>query len=539
MLESVSIQTSSGNFTIPHKQAHNGKVVFDCTGFSSESAKSFDIIIIFKEAISEFRNHDYTWVKANADFIAADFSPKILRLANGQYVQPNLQSGIWEFHKKNPKILLWRFNPENSAPLTAYSGPQNEKKTLQSNRKFDFPIPPAILFSNTAAVEFSRSVNPFSAIACFTDHCDFDTPENLKLQREFFKTNGISTTKGFFLNHFSKRKDNASFQNDASELTQWKNDGHELTYHSLSQSIKPMDESFGDFNNIIPPFPDIPTWIDHGFQPYNFSLFQNNGIPDAAFEASLKSKSITTLWNYIDSGTAASGVINQLNPDDFTLDRFSKGNKNVPFAERLGMMIKNIMFHFYADEKIISKYKNTASSFKKLVFQRKMGSFFTLLGSFFGMTLPILKVFLGWNANKTKPYKLARYTPLIFRHTIAESEFYVFQTLEMVDFKSALHPQNIEKLIREKGVFISHTYFSVPMNYHKGKMFRTADVIDEAVAANFGNLAIKIKNNEIWNPTLNELVVFLANFEKAVLDSDANGNITVANASGLPYRTVN
>ena len=80
----------------------------------------------------------------------------------------------------------------------------------------------------------SRSIKSFSAIACFTDHCDFDTLSNLQLQRTFFKEKDIKVTKGFFLNHFSKRQDNASYERDKMELDLWINDGHELCYHSLS-----------------------------------------------------------------------------------------------------------------------------------------------------------------------------------------------------------------------------------------------------------------------------------------------------------------
>jgi hypothetical protein len=114
----------------------------------------------------------------------------------------------------------------------------------------------------------------------------------------------------------------------------------------------------------------------------------------------------------------------------------------------------------------------------------------------------------------------------------------VFQTLEMVDFRAALHPQNIDKLIQEKGLFIAHTYFSVPMAYHTGRLFKTLDTIDEIVAANFEYLSKKIQNGEVWNPTLKELVDFLSTFEATVLDLDAEGKIVVAHSAGIPNRPI-
>ena len=91
------------------------------------------------------------------------------------------------------------------------------------------------------------------------------------------KVSGISITKGFFLNHFSKRSDNASWQNESDEFKKWVADGHELAYHSLSQSIKSKEESVTDFVN-FKSVANTVTWIDHGYQPYNFSLIENTKI---------------------------------------------------------------------------------------------------------------------------------------------------------------------------------------------------------------------------------------------------------------------
>jgi hypothetical protein len=67
-------------------------------------------------------------------------------------------------------------------------------------------------------------------------------------------------------------------------------------------------------------------------------------------------------------------------------------------------------------------------------------------------------------------------------------------------------------------------------------MFKNPNEIDEIVAKNFSYLGSKIANNQIWNPTLKELVVFLSNFEKTILDVDTDGKIVVMNSSGLSYR---
>ena len=93
-------------------------------------------------------------------------------------------------------------------------------------------------------------------------------------------------------------------------------------------------------------------------------------------------------------------------------------------------------------------------------------------------------------------------------------------------------------MIQKKGVFIAHTYFSVPMSYHKGRMFATSNTIDAVVAENFNYLGAKIISNEIWNPTLAELVLYWSNFESVVFDIDSKGKLFVKNEYDFIYRAV-
>lgn len=538
MIESIFIESKSGKEKSIQGEITFNKFFFDFSEFNSSELQSFDITIVFKFPILSFRNNDFKWVSCKKNRIANEFCPKIIKLDNGFFVQPNISYGIWEINPTHPKTLFWRFNPENSNPITQYTGKENAKKIIQANNFYDFSVPPILLFSNQNAIEFSRSKIPFTAIATFTDHCDFDTIESIQLQRNFLNLNNIKVTKGFFLNHFSKRNDNASFEYNSDELTLWKNEGHELAYHSLSQSLKSIDESKYDFLMFKPPFDDILTWIDHGFQPYNLSLYQNSKIGYNKYSNNLKQKNIHILWNYIDSGTATKGVVNQLNTSDFTLRSFLDGIKELKFKDRISLMIKNIIFHYYAEEKLISYYKNIAGSFKKIIYDKEVNYFFPFIKSFFHLGFPIMKVFIFWNSSKNKTYKLAKYSPLVFKHIIGEHIFYIFQTLEIVDFQKALNNKNIQKLIDEKGIFIGHTYFAAPMKYHTGRMFRQPDQIDLVVAENFMQLGEKVKNKEIWNPTLIVLVNYLSKFEKIVLDVDSEGNIIASEPNDLIYRIV-
>ena len=535
MLHQVTFLSSTHNQILEIAPQENN-VVIDCSLWISEF-QSFDLVVDFDIEIEWFRNHDYTWVDIKQDRIATEFSPKILKLSNGFYVQANICYGIWEVNPKNPKQLLWRFNPEYSNPLTVYEGKNNAKVTKQALSKFNFKQQPILLFSSKDALEFSRSKIPFSAVACFTDHCDFDTVHNLEIQRNFFKEKNIKVTKGFFLNHFSKREDNASAENNFAKISLWENDGHELCYHSLSQSIKNEENSFSDFKNGISPYVTTTVWIDHGFQPYNFSLFQNYNFQENEYEILLKNKGIKLLWNYIDSGSATLGIINQLNPNQFTLGTLWKGSKNESFFKVFQTMLKAIVFHFLNDDKTITQYKLTALHFKKIIYQRQLKQISSFLKNIILLSKAVSSAVFSWNSVKNTSFKLAKYTPLFFKHTIFKEEFIVFQTLEMIDFTSSLSKKNIDLLIKESGIFIAHTYFSDSISYHSGKLINN-NQIDHQAAANFDYVSEKINQKQIWNPTLSQLYKYLQELDEIVFDVDKNGSIFVKNNTELVTRKI-
>ena len=504
---------------------------------------AFDVEITFNDPIEKIRNIDYQWIDADNDFIATNLVPKIIKLSNGFFVQPNSTIGVWEFNKKYKNKISWKFNHPDASALSVYEQISQRKFTTHK-----IAIPTALqknleqlelLFSKEGAIEWSRSKIPFSAVACFTDHCDFDTLENLELQRNLLKDSGVTITKGFFLNHFSKRDDGVSWQNDAEYLKKWIEDGHELAYHSLSQSIKSIEESAADFLN-FKPVENVVTWIDHGYQLYNFSLIENSKIVEKkAYFAKLESTKINAIWNYTDLAVSTTGVINQLNPTHFTLNNYWKGIKGASFFNKIQRFLKNIFYHYYADNNLIGHYKLVSHNFKNIIFNQKLREIPDLIQNSFRVLIPVLKIILFWNYYKNKTYRFAKYNSVIFPYIVNEKRFTVFQTIDMLDLNQSLTPKNIDLLIKEKGLFIGHTYFSVPMKYHTGRMFINENTIDENVAANFMNLGNKIKNGAIWNPTLNELSLFLSKFDEVLLDVDSEGKIMVVNDSDLPFRTVN
>lgn len=357
------------------------------------------------------------------------------------------------------------------------------------------------------------------------------------MQRSFFKDNGVKITKGFFLNHFSKREDNASFENQSEELLQWEKEGHELCYHSLSQSIKSDQESFEDFERFLP-VENVTVWIDHGFQSYNFSLYKQFNKDEVYYETLLSQKSITVLWNYVDCGTSITGVLNQFNTAKLTLSSFKSAIAPFSLKTRAVMLFKNILFHYDNNQKRVRNYIDLLTYSKAFLKHKSIKHFINILKNGLPLLQPICKVFLYWKSQKNVPYKMAKYTPLLFKHRLFEKDFFIFQTIEMVDFKKALCQSNIDELIRESGVFIAHTYFSVDMNHYSGKLFKNDATLDEVVVDNFNYLAQKINDSSIWNPTLIEFVNYLSNFESILLDIDVEGTIFLKNKTAIIFRPV-
>lgn len=279
-------------------------------------------------------------------------------------------------------------------------------------------------------------------------------------------------------------------------------------------------------------------WIDHGYQPYNFSLFENNKISLRNYEAILQEKNIKILWNYIDTGTATNGVINQLNPNHFTLSKFAKGTKKESKIKQTQDLIKNIVFHYLNDEKTIKSYKLTAQNFKKIRYQKNIKAIPSFFADFFMLVKKISSVLFNWKNSKDKPFKVAKYSPLFFKHTIFKEEITIFQTVEMIDFSKSLSQNNVDLLIEESGICIAHTYFSDTINYHKGKLLTTNNEINPEVNTNFDYLKLKIKEQKIWNPILSELHNYLQQFENVQLQLDSENNITLLNSGSLIYRKI-
>ncbi|PNQ72089.1 hypothetical protein C1T31_13365 [Hanstruepera neustonica] len=534
MVESINLIIGKKSKKCLFDKHHDFKITIDSSFLESRSCT---IEIVFNCDIIQFRNHDYTWVAVTKNHIANWHSPKIIKLENNQLIQANQQLGVWEVDASQKHILLWHLNPRYSKPLAQYDL-DNSKRIVDGFHIDALTTSLGLLFVKDYGIEISRSQVPFSAVTCFTDHCDFDSVENLKQQRAFFKKYQVKLTKGFFLNHYSKHDFSASYEHHSEEYKKWLDDGHELAYHSFSQSIKPISDSLNDFQNFKQVLPSISTYIDHGFQPYNVSLYKNYEQINNDYGTVLNERGVKNLWNYVDTGTAVKGVINQINPNQFTLDTFRRGIADLDWKTRQSMFIKNTIFHYFNNDYSLHLYRFIARYFKTIGRKKSFSKHLQLFKNGLKVIRLFIPILFFWQKRKHSIYPLAKFSPVIFKHDITGKSFTVFQTLEMIDFKLGLCQNNLDLLIAERGLFIAHTYFSAPMNYHQGKLFGKVDEIDAQVEKNFDYLSQKIRSKEIWNPTLTELIHYLRQMETIVFDCDSEGQLIVHHQNQLKTRKV-
>lgn len=535
MIQTVKGTDSESTIECGFNRVHEHKYEIDTTGFVSDT---WSVEIRFTEKIKLFRDHDYTWKDLSQTRISNWYSPKVLKLENGLIVQANQQNGVWSVDGGRPEILVWTSSPKESGPLADYQGSGNKKTIRYAKQPRDLTSKPALLSSWKYGVEISRSKVPFSGIVCFTDHCDFDTLENLKVQRAFFKKHGVVTTKGFFLDHYSKRETNASWERNSEELKLWIHDGHELAFHSLSQSIKSMEASIDRFRNFKSPISGIKTWIDHGFQPYNISMTSVFPVSLREYSVPFDRNGIRIFWNYIDSGTAMPGVINQINPRHFTLSRCWKGLKVNHFKKRASFMLRCILLHYYGGGEKSGTYKELARRGKKNNSSGNIKSIWLFMKAIIDVVFTVMKLILSWPRSFRTPFPLAKYGTLFFRQKMVDKEVTVFQTVELVDLKRALSIENLDTLVKECGVIIGHTYFSVPFNYHDGRLIEEDGSVNGQVDKNFAYISHLMAEKKLWNPTLMELEEYLSKLKSLRYDCSPDGGIYVDSDDGYFSRKI-
>lgn len=462
--------------------------------FNQEKIYSVRIEFILKERPIAFRDHDYVWKPCTKLRISNPISPKILKFPGGAFLMANKYLGTWVYDPKTPNLLEWRIWGADLSPTFHY-GADMFRHWYQPEYPFTEEIEVGLI-ETQKPLELSRSKIPFSPVIVFTDHCDFDSQILLEKQREFFKERSIKVTKGFFTCHFSKKGDwNASMERNEAEYIKWVQDGHELAYHSLSQSIlrdkKEEKMLFTSFKS--PQFAQVKTWIDHGYQPYNWT-FQVMSDQKQAFQTHLKDKGICLAWSYYDSSEACWN----LNQNNYQLSSSSK----IMFSKLNFLDKLRVLLYYNGSDTLIVKYRKIAPLIKE------------------GVIIQALRLLNSLSIKLGKDDYIKR-VQIFFN--IGVLDFSFFQTLAIKDWYLAFG-KPLDNLIKEKGVAILHTYFSFTEKHHHNPLFEEYSTnINTKVIDGFNKLAYHIDNKNLWNPVLSEFYEHIKMIQKVNLESDKLG----------------
>ena len=482
-------------------------------------------VVKFTNPIRVYRSPQYKWEKVSNKFVSLNsHSPKILVLEDGTHIVSSKNIGSWVI--KDSTTIEWVLKSPYLTPLFHYNQ-RGERIFRKSFCTENYEL--GLLLTKQEVPEFSRSKLPFKPIICFTDHCDFDDYDKLSKQLEFFKENIITISKGFFLNHFSKRDENISYEKEPELVKKCQKDGHELFYHALTQSLRENEEALREFRDFVPlSGKAIRTYVDHGYQIYNLTKKQETGWSDDEWSDFVAQKGVTNFWTYLDSGTAMKGAINQLNPNHFTLFQLIKNN-----GFNLRRLIRTELF-FCGREELLLQYRQMASLVKDFKKKKTVSKMHSLLMSIIKVSGHLFYSLLFY---RNRVFKYAQFAPFVFKSNIGGKTFNFFQTVEVTNFEETFSPSNIDLLVKESGAIIAHCYFASPLSHQKGRLFRDGE-ITETNRSNFKYLKSIIESQKIWNPTISELIDYSNQVGELEYSWDKDRNRIIISNSNIPVRFV-
>lgn len=528
ILDSDGKFLSKDNYTVQYETREN------CKHFNLEFLRDCEISECYLEfelsdPIVYWRNHDYTWKKLDQERLVANTtSPKILKLNSGGYFVARNTKGCWVY-QPGYTFIRWYFFHPMLTPTFTYDVRDQRIFLKSQNILKGTSINSGWSWGATKVEEWARTPLGFVSTLCFTDHSDFDSIENLQKQRELFKKLGVKITKGFFLYDYTHKAANASFEDPKSkaELIAWSSDGHELAYHSLSQSYRGeiSDREFDEFES-PPAIPLVDTYIDHGFHPYNYTKQELGNLPN--WYSHMEKKGVKRIWSYVDAGEAHYYCLNQLNPNNFTL-----GKMRDSFGQANQQKIKRSKFSFFkyclmygVPESLLRELKflggdieSLKSNFSSQNLKKVFSSVFRL-----GKEFVQQKNFNQLGFRFDRIFENNQFCPVLFLSPNQKNTCLIsFQTVSVHDFDLVFSEGALQRFTEESGIAIAHTYFALSEKNHNGRIFENElwEIRKEA-SKGFENVSQLIKENKIWNPTLQQLQQYHSKFDDLEYSKEEN-----------------
>jgi hypothetical protein len=363
-----------------------------------------------------------------------------------------------------------------------------------------------------------------------TDHCDFDTAEKLRLflygnDNDGWMGKNLKITKGVFtLSSRSKdftKNDSLEEKEYAKLIQKLYEDGSEIAPHALKSKGQLNAASFQVALQKISSCFHPQTWIDHGsYLNYCYSQGGKDN-PEFMLIESLKKFNYTSLWSFHDVNTEA---LNSLNI--FTSKKYSS-----LFMWKMIMqhMVKGkwlIAMHYFRSLWHRNYRQNQLFDAVMYAMASTKGAFSELKNKtrLFAATSIFFKSFRSYkkrdNDKPTLAYTnkdLLQYSEALFleeRRPLAQykdGNILMFSTFETTHVKDIYNKQALDKLIKEYGLHIGHTYILNDLPYLNNIFTEKngAKILSKEWVSFTNVLSEYVKDRKVWNPTMREFVNYL------------------------------
>lgn len=353
-------------------------------------------------------------------------------------------------------------------------------------------------FNQTDFDLFSKEKYPlgFDSVFIFVDHCDFDSVRKVKAvfygtsdetSKDFGKKGiiglGLTATKSIFIN--SSGTENLGFEDKEYQkiIKRLSKDGIEIAPHSLSSGIsfKKSDKLLLDCLKTMKQFKP-GTWVDHGYLLHNLTRFGWDKKSPYFILDKLKKDGYNFFWSRIDySLNSPSGNLNLLNSEgragkDYLTKCLSLASKK----EKLYKVLFVFFWDFIGDliglqakDDFVLSLNMIQYYWTKLLGREKRRMFIPSTGPIKRSFLRLVKPSSYYKMIKNffHPDETNSQTAAIYPLMIGNEEIYFFNTLWINDIENSYSPENINKLISEKGTHIGHNYLSADVRHYLSKAF--------------------------------------------------------------------
>ena len=393
-----------------------------------------------------------------------------------------------------------------------------------------------------------------------TDHCDFDDEDLLRAflhgddRGGGWLKQGLRMTKGVFMlpsspppPHPVPALDNARYRELVKEL---RNDGSEIVPHALSErGTVPPAEFRAALKEFVREWAPA-TWIDHGKSiRYCYTM---GGAEDPHYRLldALREHGIRVLWSYHDTPVHGSAGLNLLAAPQ--LQRTSMGVRLTAHLLRGEFLIALHYGRSLVTGALGGRWGEVAAqmmSAARGVVTGVAGGTGRLreeLGRARRRVTQSVRRTSGSRAGlHEEPYtrkELLELGAVVFPERAVplreaeETELLLFTTMEAVHTKDMYSPRAVDRLIRERGLHVGHTYLMNRLPYIAGIFEKGTNRLADAWRGFVGHLAAAVASGRLWNPPAGDLAGWIRDRERITVARSGAAEVRLDNPLSSPVR---